>query len=67
MTLGQTVITPNGKGIYQFPMWSEGIRIEMVSHAVTAEIDREKCQACYGNGQGIWYLCGYRPEEVKEL
>lgn len=65
MTLGQTVQTPNGKGIYQFPMWSESNKMIMVSHPVTAEIDREKCQALYYKG-GIWKLAGYKPEEVTE-
>lgn len=59
-----TVTTPNGRGIFQFRMWSEGQELAAVSHKPDAPIDFDKCQGHMGDGSGIWYFCTYRKEEV---
>lgn len=59
-----TVITPNGPGVYQFRMWSEGQELAAVSHPVTAPIDFDKCHGHMGDGRGMWYLCTYPMSEV---
>lgn len=61
--LGQTVKTPNGDGIFQHIIWSEGRREVMVSHAPKAEIDADKCESYLYSG-GIWQLCGYLETDV---
>lgn len=67
LATNQTVQTPNGKGIYQHPMYSEGQVIAMVAHDPGAEIDKSKLAAgLYFASGGIWQLCGYPISEVKE-
>jgi len=63
MTLGQKVNTPNGAGLYQGRMYSDGGVYLMVSHSPSAEIDKEKCMAYWYAG-GIWKLAGYDAAQV---
>lgn len=65
MKTNDTVTTPNGKGIFQFRMWSEGQVLAAVSHKPDAPIDFSKCVGHMGDGTGAWVLCAYRIEEVK--
>lgn len=62
--LGDRVDTPNGLGIFQFPIYSHGERYYLVSHPVAAQIDPDKCKSVQGNGKGVWYLCGYDASQV---
>lgn len=67
LTNHQTVITPNGKGVYQHRMYSDGQVFAMVSHSPDVEIDKSKIAAgLYYAAGGIWQLCGYPISEVKE-
>ena len=75
LTLGQAVDTPNGRGIYQFPLYSEGQVLAMVSHNPIDEnpdkpkpqIDLSKCRCYSGCPGGMWQLAGYDPDEVKPV
>jgi hypothetical protein len=64
--INQKVITPNGPGVYQGRMYSDGEVTAMVSHAPKAEIDKDKARWAYGDGHGIWFLCGYPESEVTD-
>ena len=64
--LGQTVNTPFGRAIYQFPMGLQYQVVEVVSYPVTTEIDLSAVQ-CFAYEGGIWKLVGLRDYEVKAI
>lgn len=63
--LNDQVSTPNGPGIFQHYLYSQGQKLAVVSHKPDAPINLELCQGYAGDGSGIWYLCEYRVEEVQ--
>ena len=67
LQLGQSVKTPNGYGIFQFPLYSEGQVLAIVSYKPDDEIDLSKCRCYSGCPGGMWQLAGYDPDEVKPI
>ena len=63
LQLNQSVTTPNGAGIYQGRMYSEGQVYALVSHAKTAAIDFNLCQGYQGGS--VWWLCTYEISKVE--
>lgn len=66
ITVGQTVQTPNGRGVFQHWIRSNGGLIAMVSHAPGMTVDREKCRS-YVHMGGPWQLVGYDAEKVSAI
>jgi hypothetical protein len=63
----QKVRTPNGDGIFQGWMHSDGDKYPLVSHIASADIDPEKCRATYHVPGGSWWYCGYDTEKVEAI
>ena len=65
--IGQKVNTPNGPGIFQHMMSSDGEHYPMVSYPPNADINIDLCKSYYHVPGGMWWLCGYEPAQVEAV
>jgi hypothetical protein len=67
LTINQSVLTPNGYGVYQGKLYEDGEVLAMVAHKPGTPINLDKVRRAYGvPGRGIWDLVAYPMVEVRE-
>jgi hypothetical protein len=62
--VNQLVSTPNGPGICQGVIHTQGQLEIMVSYAPETKINPDLCQSLAGDGKGAWWLATYLESQV---